>query len=141
DAVRRALEEPATLDLRKVEAQQARRILDRLVGYQVSPLLWKPIKYGLSAGRVQPVALRLITEREDEIRAFVSEEYWSITAHLEEAGQEFSAKLHQIGGKAFRIGDEAAATAVVDDIEGVPFKATTIRRRERRKNAPAPFTT
>ena len=74
--------QPLALDMRKVEAQQARRILDRLVGYQVSPLLWKPIRPGLSAGRVQTVALRLITEREAEIRAFVAEEYWSITALL-----------------------------------------------------------
>lgn len=141
DAVRRALDEPTALDLRKVEAQQARRILDRLVGYQVSPLLWKPIRPGLSAGRVQTVALRLITEREDEIRAFVSEEYWSITAHLEQAGQEFDAKLHQIGGKAFRLGDEAAAAAVVADLDGVPFTASSIKRREKLKLPPAPFTT
>ncbi|NIW38496.1 MAG: DNA topoisomerase I, partial [Gemmatimonadetes bacterium] len=80
--VQNALEHPADLDLKKVEAQQARRILDRLVGYKVSPLLWKPIRPGLSAGRVQTVALRLICEREDEIRAFVQEEYWSILAHL-----------------------------------------------------------
>jgi DNA topoisomerase I len=110
DAVHRALEQPQELDMRKVEAQQARRILDRLVGYQVSPLLWKPIRPGLSAGRVQTVALRLITEREDEIRAFVAEEYWSITALLEKDGRQFEAKLHQIDGKAFRIENEASAT-------------------------------
>src|SRR5690606_5982763 len=109
DAVRRALEHPGIIDLRKVEAQQARRILDRLVGYQVSPLLWKPIRPGLSAGRVQTVALRLIVEREDEIRAFVPEEYWSITARLEKDGHRFDAKLHQIDGKSFRLGNEAAA--------------------------------
>jgi 5S rRNA maturation endonuclease (ribonuclease M5) len=97
-AVARALESPGRLDMRKVEAQQARRILDRLVGYQVSPFLWKPIRPGLSAGRVQTVALRLICEREDEIQAFVAEEYWSITAHLLKDEQGFEAKLHQIGG-------------------------------------------
>jgi DNA topoisomerase-1 len=141
DAVRRALDEPATLDLRKVEAQQARRILDRLVGYQVSPLLWKPIRPGLSAGRVQTVALRLITEREDEIRAFITEEYWSITARLQKADQEFQAKLHQIDGKAFRLENEAAAAAVLDEVEGAPFVASEVKRRERIKSPPAPFTT
>jgi DNA topoisomerase-1 len=141
DAIRRALDEPVPLDMRKFEAQQARRILDRLVGYQVSPLLWKPIRRGLSAGRVQTVALRLITEREDEIRAFVTEEYWSITAHLEQQGQEFSAKLHHIDGKAFRLEDEASATAVVDEVRETTFVASEVKRRERIKSPPAPFTT
>lgn len=141
DAVRRALERPGAIDLRKVEAQQARRILDRLVGYKVSPLLWKPIRPGLSAGRVQTVALRLITEREDEIRAFTAEEYWSITAHLEKDAQRFEAKLHHIDGKAFRLENEAASSAVLAEIEGVPFVVTEVKRRERSKNPPAPFTT
>lgn len=141
DAVRRALEDSTVIDLQKFEAQQARRILDRLVGYQVSPLLWKPIRRGLSAGRVQTVALRLITEREEEIRAFVSEEYWSITAKLRKGGQEFEAKLHQIDGKAFRLGNEAAAQEVLDEVDGAPFVASEVRRRARTKNPPAPFTT
>ncbi|HEX6940235.1 MAG TPA: type I DNA topoisomerase [Longimicrobiales bacterium] len=141
DAVRRALDHAGDIDRRKVEAQQARRILDRLVGYQVSPLLWKPIRPGLSAGRVQTVGLRLIAEREDEIRAFVPEEYWSITAHLEKDAQRFEARLHHIDGKAFRLEDEAAAKAVVEDIEGVPFDVAEVKRRERTKNPPAPFTT
>lgn len=141
DAVRRALDAPGTIDMRKVEAQQARRILDRLVGYQVSPLLWKPIRRGLSAGRVQTVALRLITEREAEIRAFKPEEYWSITAKLAREDKPFDAKLHQIDGKAFTLENEAEATAVVDDVRGLPFVITEIKRRERLKNAPAPFTT
>lgn len=141
DAVRHALERPGVIDMRKVEAQQARRILDRLVGYQVSPLLWKPIRPGLSAGRVQTVALRLIAEREAEIRAFKAEEYWSITAQLEKAAKEFEAKLHQIDGKAFKLENEAAAQAVLDAVRGLPFVITEIKRRERLKNAPAPFTT
>jgi DNA topoisomerase-1 len=141
DAVHSALDQPIALDMRKVEAQQARRILDRLVGYQVSPLLWKPIRPGLSAGRVQTVALRLITERETEIRAFVAEEYWSITANLEKDESKFDAKLHHIAGKAFKLGDEASATDVVGDIEGKPFVVTEVKRRERLKNPPAPFTT
>jgi DNA topoisomerase I len=141
DAVRRALKTPDRLDMRKVEAQQARRILDRLVGYQVSPLLWKPIRPGLSAGRVQTVALRLITEREAEIRAFVPEEYWSITARLEAADQPFEAKLHQIDGRKFHIANEAEATRVLGDIDGLPFVVDSVKRRERMKNPPPPFTT
>jgi len=140
-AVRKALDAPGVLDMKKVEAQQARRILDRLVGYQVSPFLWKPIRPGLSAGRVQTVALRLICEREDEIKAFEAEEYWSITAHLVKDDQPFEAKLHQIAGKAFKLGNESEATAVLRNVEGLPFVATDVRRRERRKNPPAPFTT
>lgn len=140
-AVQEALEHPAPLDIKKIEAQQARRILDRLVGYQVSPLLWKPIRPGLSAGRVQTVALRLICEREDEIRAFVQEEYWSITAHLEKDAQAFDAKLHQIDGETFTLSTEEAAGAVLQDVEDLPFKVTELKRRERRKNPAAPFTT
>jgi DNA topoisomerase I len=141
DAVRRALETPDRLDMRKVEAQQARRILDRLVGYQVSPLLWKPIRPGLSAGRVQTVALRLITEREDAIRAFVPEEYWSITARLEAADQPFEAKLHQIDGRKFHIANEGEASQVLSHIDGLPFIVDSVKRRERMKNPPPPFTT
>ena len=140
-AVQDALKSPGLLDMKKVEAQQARRILDRLVGYQVSPLLWKPIRPGLSAGRVQTVALRLICEREDDIRAFTEEEYWSITAHLVKDEQQFEAKLHQIGGKAFTLGNEEAATAVLDAVRDVPFLVTGVKRRERRKNPAPPFTT
>jgi DNA topoisomerase I len=141
DAVRRALDAPEPLDMKKVAAQQARRILDRLVGYQVSPLLWKPIRPGLSAGRVQTVALRLITEREDEIRAFTPEEYWSITAHLEAKGQKFEAKLHQIDGRRFRLENEDAVGGVLRDVEGLPFTVDEVKRRERMKNPPPPFTT
>jgi len=141
DAIRRALAQPQQLDMRKVMAQQARRILDRLVGYQVSPLLWKPIRPGLSAGRVQTVALRLITEREAEIRAFVAEEYWSVTALLEKDGRQFEAKLHQIDGRAFEIGNEERAQQVLGDVAGLPFVVTELKRRQRLKNPPAPFTT
>ncbi|MFQ5536185.1 MAG: type I DNA topoisomerase [Gemmatimonadota bacterium] len=140
-AVQEALKHPGAIDLRKVEAQQARRILDRLVGYQVSPMLWKPIRPGLSAGRVQTVALRLICEREEEIRAFQEEEYWSVTAHLLKDQQAFDAKLHKIDGKAFTLGNEEEAQAVLTDVAGVPFRVSEVKRRERRKNPSAPFTT
>jgi DNA topoisomerase-1 len=140
-AVQDALERPGSIDMRKVEAQQARRILDRLVGYQVSPFLWKPIRPGLSAGRVQTVALRLICEREDEIRAFESQEYWSILAHLRKDEQAFDAKLHKIDGKAFTLGDQKAAEEVLADVRDLPFRVTEVKRRERRKNPAPPFTT
>ena len=141
DAVRTALEHSGRLDMRKVEAQQARRILDRLVGYQVSPFLWKPIFPGLSAGRVQTVALRLIWEREEEIRAFRAEEYWSITARMSKDGQDFDAKLHQVDDRSIHLGDESAAAAVLADVRGVEFPVAEVKRRERRKNPAAPFTT
>jgi DNA topoisomerase-1 len=140
-AIQRAIEEPIELDMKKVEAQQARRILDRLVGYKVSPLLWKPIRPGLSAGRVQTVALRLIVEREVEIRAFTAEEYWSIVAHLKKDRTEFEARLHHIDGKALHLENEESATGVLTAIKGLPFEVTEIKRRERLKNPPAPFTT
>jgi len=141
EAVHLALERPGRLAMEKVEAQQARRILDRLVGYQVSPFLWKPIRPGLSAGRVQTVALRLICEREDEIRAFQEEEYWSIVALLEKDGQSFEAKLHQIDARAFSLPTEEAAGRVLTDLEGRPFRVSEVKRRERQKNPFPPFTT
>ena len=141
EAVRQALERPGSLDMEKVEAQQARRILDRLVGYQVSPFLWKPIRPGLSAGRVQTVALRLICEREDEISAFKAEEYWSIVALLEKDDHPFEAKLHKIDGKAFSLSSEADAAGVLGDLKDRPFTVSDVKRRERRKNPFPPFTT
>ena len=140
-AVESALRSPEALDLNKVEAQQARRILDRLVGYQVSPFLWKPIRPGLSAGRVQTVALRLICEREDEIKAFESVEYWSIAARLEKDEQPFEARLHKIDGKTFKLNNEEQAQAVVAAVQDVDFIAAEVKRRERRKNPVPPFTT
>jgi DNA topoisomerase-1 len=142
DAVRSAIANAGVIDERKVEAQQARRVLDRLVGYKASPLLWKTVKTGLSAGRVQTVALRLIVEREREIRAFTPVEYWSIEALLEKAGQRFTAKLHQVDGAKPVIPNEATATRILKDLEARrTFTVTEVKRRERRKNPSAPFTT
>jgi len=142
DAVQHAISQAGEIDERKVEAQQARRVLDRLVGYKASPLLWKTVKKGLSAGRVQTVALRLLVEREREIRAFTPVEYWSIEALLEKAGQRFTAKLHHVDGKKPEIGNEAHARAILADVEGRrEFPVTDVKRRERRKNPAAPFTT
>src|SRR5450759_2438944 len=142
DAVKRAILDAGEIDEKKVEAQQARRVLDRLVGYKASPLLWKTVKKGLSAGRVQTVALRMLVEREREIRAFRPTEYWTIAAALEHEGQTFTAKLHWVDGKKPEIHDEAAAQAILGDLAGrKTFDVTDIKRRERRKNPAAPFTT
>jgi DNA topoisomerase I len=142
DAVQRAVQDAGVIDSKKVEAQQARRVLDRLVGYKASPVLWKTVKKGLSAGRVQTVALRLIVEREREIRAFKPVEYWTIEALLEKDGQQFTAKLHQIDGKKAELHNQTEAQRVLDDLEGRrTFDVTEVKRRERRKNPAAPFTT
>ncbi len=157
EAVQRAIAAAGEIDDRKVDAQQARRVLDRLVGYKASPLLWKTVKKGLSAGRVQTVALRLIVERERGIRAFDPVEYWTIEAQLEKDGQQFSARLHQVDGAKPEIADEARATTIVDAVRRIAaahgaaasvdgemlgaFPITEVKRRERRKNPAAPFTT
>jgi DNA topoisomerase-1 len=141
DAVHAAIKHPVKIDDRKVEAQQARRILDRLVGYKASPLLWKSVKTGLSAGRVQTVALRLIVEREEEIRAFKPQEYWTIEALLEAQHKAFTAKLHKVAGKKPELHSRQAAETVVGEVKGQPFVVSEVTRKERRKRPPAPFTT
>ena len=141
DGVAQGLANPVDIDQRKVDAQQARRILDRLVGYKASPLLWKMIKTGLSAGRVQTVALRLICEREEEIRRFVPQEYWTIEADLEKDGQPFQARLHKLDGEKPEIANGAAAQAIVDDVRKLPFVVSSVSKKERKRNPSAPFTT
>lgn len=142
DAVKKALDEARAIDSKKVDAQQARRVLDRLVGYKASPVLWKTVKKGLSAGRVQTVALRLLVEREREIRAFNPREYWTIAAQLEHEGQGFTAKLHHLDGEKPEIPNEKVAQGILDDLKGRKFfDVTDIKRRERRKNPEAPFKT
>ena len=142
DAVHQAIANAGVIDEKKVHAQQARRVLDRLVGYKASPLLWKTVRKGLSAGRVQTVALRLIVEREREIRAFKPVEYWSIEALLEKEGQKFTARLHQVNGKKTELTNERDTMDVVNAVKSrETFQVTDLRRRERRKNPQAPFTT
>ena len=142
DAVKLAIQNAGVIDTKKVEAQQARRVLDRLVGYKASPVLWKTVKKGISAGRVQTVALRLIVEREREIRAFKPVEYWTIEALLEQDGQQFTAKLHHIDGKKAEIHTQAEAERILEDLKSrSTFGVTEVKRRERRKNPSAPFTT
>jgi DNA topoisomerase-1 len=142
NAITQAFEQPHDIDDKKVDAQQARRILDRLVGYKVSPLLWEKVRRGLSAGRVQSVALRLICEREREIRAFVTEEYWTVTAHLHGAQPPvFPANLLKKNGKNIEIGSEAEASAVRADLEKAPFRVDRVQGKERRRYPVPPFIT
>jgi len=146
-AVQRALEQPRDLDQNLYESQQTRRILDRLVGYQISPILWKKVRRGLSAGRVQSVAVRIISERERAIRAFVPVEYWSITAQLEGgAPPPFSARLLRIGDdrldpEKFRVENEAQATELVQKLRRESWTVTKVERKERRRNPTPPFIT
>ena len=141
DAISEAIENPTDIDDQKVEAQQARRILDRLVGYKVSPLLWRSVKAGLSAGRVQTVALRIIVEREQAIREFKPQEYWSIDAELEAKRKRFGAKLHKIDGKKLELHSEKDARAVVKAVKGKPFVVTAVQRKQRRRRPAPPFIT
>jgi DNA topoisomerase-1 len=141
EGIAQGLENPGEIDLRKVDAQQARRILDRLVGYKASPFLWKPIRPGLSAGRVQTVALRLIWEREEAIKKFEAREYWTVEAALEKEQHKFTAQLHHIDAKKPELPNEESAQAAIDAVKSVPFEISKIRRKERRKNPSAPFTT
>jgi DNA topoisomerase-1 len=146
EITRRAIEEafrnPTDIDDRKVDAQQARRILDRLVGYKVSPLLWEKVRRGLSAGRVQSVALKLICDREREIRAFVPEEYWTVTAHLLAAQPPvFPANLAKKNGKNVEIGNADQAAEVRRDLEAATFRVQKVVARERKRNPVPPFIT
>jgi len=131
-AVLAAMKSPSNLDESKYEAQKARRILDRLVGYEISPLLWERVKYGLSAGRVQSVALKLVCEREDEIEAFVREEYWTVEADFKLAsGETVRAKLEKINGEKTRIGSQAEAEKVKAAILGKTFVVAGVEEKER----------
>ncbi len=142
DVVRNALTNPRRVDLRLVDAQQARRVLDRLVGYNLSPLLWRKVRPGLSAGRVQSVAVRLICDREEEIRRFESEEYWSITAVLsKEDGSEFSAKIQAKAGESLEIATEDEATSILSDLEGAEYIVRQVKRKDRRRKPAAVFNT
>lgn len=141
-AIRRAVSSPKSLDRDKFESQQARRILDRLVGYQISPLLWKRVKRGLSAGRVQSVAVKMICDREREIQAFDSQEYWSLTAHLKSTEPPpFEAKLSKYKGKKADLKNEEQTSKIVSEIKGLPFKVSKVAQKKTRKNPLPPFTT
>lgn len=141
NAVRAALEKPREVDENLVKAQIARRVLDRLVGYKVSQLLWTKIWYGLSAGRVQSVALRLIVEREEEIENFKPEEYWDLSADLKNGVQEVTAKLARQAGKKAKVSTGKQANEIESDVVNQPFKVKEIKTRQVKKSAFPPFTT
>ncbi|PYV19664.1 MAG: type I DNA topoisomerase, partial [Acidobacteria bacterium] len=142
DAIKAAFKKPGRINANKVGAQLARRILDRLVGYKISPLLWDKVRRGLSAGRVQTVALRLIVERENEIRAFRSEEYWTLGASLAAAAPpEFTAFARSFDGKKWNVADEATVRGIVAELGNTPFVVTRVHRREKKRYPVPPFIT
>ncbi len=141
-AVLKALEHPGQIDLRKVDAQQARRILDRMMGFRLSPLLWEKIKQGLSAGRVQSVALKMVCGRQDEIDAFQSEEYWILGADLQaDQPPPFNARLHRIDGKKAEVDNGEDAARIVRDLESGRFVVAKVERKESRQRPAPPFIT
>jgi DNA topoisomerase-1 len=142
NAVRKAFEKPGSVNLNLVDAQQARRILDRLVGYKISPLLWDKVRRGLSAGRVQTVALRLIVEREREIRAFIKREYWTIDVQLNaKKPPVLVARFTKKDDQAIEIGEEAVAKSLVDQIDGAKYIVHSVTTKEKKRNPVAPFIT
>ncbi|MCF6093849.1 type I DNA topoisomerase [Microaerobacter geothermalis] len=141
NAIKDAFKHPRRINSNLVNAQQARRILDRLVGYKISPLLWKKVKKGLSAGRVQSVAVKIIYDREKEIRAFVPQEYWTVTATLMADKSIFYAKFHGYGKEKIELKNEEEVQALLKRIKGQPFVVSDIKEKERRKNPAPPFTT
>jgi DNA topoisomerase-1 len=141
-AIRAAFDHPRQVNADLVDAQQARRVLDRIVGYKISPLLWDKVRRGLSAGRVQTVALRLIVEREQEIRAFIPQEYWSIHAMLD-AGEPplFEAKLSKYKGEDIEIHNQEGADAVLAAVNKAKWQVASVTQKEKKRNPPPPFTT
>lgn len=142
-AIQKAIKKPRPLDMPRVDAQQARRILDRIVGYQLSPLLWRKVRKGLSAGRVQSVAVRLICDREKEILAFVPQEYWTITAKLREKPRAslFDAELISVDGQKLEVINEAHSEKIVAELTQAEFIVADVKRRERKRNPAPPFIT
>ncbi|MEN6521881.1 MAG: type I DNA topoisomerase [Armatimonadota bacterium] len=142
-AVTHALESPRQIDIDRVNAQQARRLLDRIVGYKLSPLLWQKVKRNLSAGRVQSVAVRMICDRERELLAFVPVEYWSLTAKLTPEGkmQPFEAKLAQIDGNKAEVKNETEAKSILDELEDALYTVSKITQKEQKRNPAMPFIT
>jgi len=141
EAVKTAVKNPRQIDMNRVYSQQARRVLDRIIGYQLSPLLWRKIKKGLSAGRVQSVTLRLICEREEEIQCFIPEEYWTLDATLSTEKGSFTAKLTKIDGKKVKISDESTMLEVKADLADANFFVQDSKTTEKFRNPAAPFIT
>ncbi|WP_044895581.1 type I DNA topoisomerase [Bacillus alveayuensis] len=141
DAIKESFKHPRAINMDLVDAQQARRILDRLVGYNISPLLWKKVKKGLSAGRVQSVAVRLIIDRENEIKHFTPEEYWTIEAEFLKGKEVFEASFYGMNGKKLELKTEEEVKNVLNEIKGNTFTVTKVTKKERKRNPSPPFTT
>lgn len=141
DAIKQSFEQPRAINMHLVHAQQARRVLDRLVGYNISPLLWKKVKKGLSAGRVQSVALRLIIDREKEIQSFQPEEYWTIQGTFMKGNDTFEAQFYRLNGETFDVKTEQDVQHVLSHIQGNEFVVTSVTKKERKRNPVAPFIT
>lgn len=141
DAVKNAFVDPREIDMNLVDAQQARRVLDRIVGYSISPILWKKVKKGLSAGRVQSVALKLIIDRENEIKAFKPEEYWTIDGTFKKGTRKFNASFYGLDGKKHKLQTNDDVKEVLARIKGDDFNVDKVEKKERRRNAPLPYTT
>ncbi|HEX5564326.1 MAG TPA: type I DNA topoisomerase, partial [Sporosarcina sp.] len=141
DAIKESFKNPRPIDMDRVDAQQARRILDRLVGYNISPILWKKVKKGLSAGRVQSVALRLIIDRENEIKAFIPEEYWSITGKFSKDGKTFEASFYGDATKKMKLENKKQVDEILSKMSGDEFEIVNVVKKERKRNPAPPFTT
>ncbi|MBC1228848.1 type I DNA topoisomerase [Listeria booriae] len=141
DAVKESFKHPRKIDMDLVDAQQARRILDRLVGYNISPILWKKVKKGLSAGRVQSVALKLVIDRENEIKAFIPEEYWTIDGNFKKGKKDFQANFYGMNGKKKKLSNVDDVKEVMSTIKGKQFEVIDVVKKERLRNPAAPFTT
>lgn len=141
EAVRNAVKHPRQLAYNRVYSQQARRVLDRIIGYQLSPLLWRKVKKGLSAGRVQSVTVRLICEREDEINSFIPEEYWTLDNILSTGKSKMTGKLSKIDGKKAEIGSEAEMQVILQELEGAAYQVADVKVQKKTKNPTAPFIT
>lgn len=141
DAVKNAFVEPRQIDMDLVDAQQARRVLDRIVGYSISPILWKKVKKGLSAGRVQSVALKLIIDRENEIKAFKPEEYWSIDGFFKKVNKKFQANFYGLDNKKTKLKSNNDVKKVLTRIKNDDFLVDKVEKKERKRNAPLPYTT
>lgn len=143
NAVKASLKNPREIDMDLVDAQQARRVLDRIVGYKISPLLWAKVKRGLSAGRVQSVALRIIADREEEINAFIPEEYWTLDADLKVKGERklLTAKFYGTEKNKMTISSREELDEIMKEVENSEYSVADIKKGERTKKAPVPFTT
>ncbi|MEW8987622.1 MAG: DNA topoisomerase, partial [Bacillus sp. (in: firmicutes)] len=141
DAIKESFKHPRAINMDLVDAQQARRALDRLVGYNISPLLWKKVKKGLSAGRVQSVALRMIIDREKEIAAFVPEEYWTIGAEFLKGKSAFEASFYGIGKEKAELKSEEDVNNILKQVKGNKFTVASVTKKERKRNPAPPFIT